>query len=106
MDRHDDEPNRPFAQLCERAYKTSPQYANLSDAFWTFEGKTPSFIKKQVFWDVMLCLQVSVSDVSEEHNAFNLRIQSNKRLLLKPADSTDKQRNKLQYARTQKTKII
>jgi hypothetical protein len=47
-----------------------------------------------------------VPDVSGEHNAFSLRVQSKKTLLLKTVDSTDKHRNNLQYAETQKMKII
>jgi hypothetical protein len=47
-----------------------------------------------------------VPDVSEENSAFNLRVQSNKNQLLQTVDSTDKHRNNLQYAETQKTKII
>jgi hypothetical protein len=48
----------------------------------------------------------AVPYVSEEHTAFNLRVQSNKYLLLKTVDSTDKQWNNLQHAETKKTKIF
>jgi len=53
--RHD-EPNSPLAQLCERAYKTIPQYANLPGTFRKLKGKRPSFIKIHVFWHVTLSL--------------------------------------------------